>query len=114
MRATSRAPTEIWEPPAAAPEERFGPYRVHEELGRGGPAGVPRAVEIEAERLACPTSIALKRLRPELATDWELVNAFVHEAWIGSQLDHEHVVRTHATGRIAGAYYIAMELVAGP
>ena len=95
--------------------ESFGPYLVYEEVGAaGGIASVHRAVERRAAKLGCETEVLLRRLRPELAADWELVTAFVQECQLASQLVHRGIARTHACGKLDGAYYSARERVPGP
>jgi len=70
---------------------------------------VHRAIELETAQ-----PVALKRLRPQFATDWELLNAFLAEAQLSSQLQHPHVQRTLGYGKLDGTYFIALELIAGP
>ena len=94
--------------------ESFGPYLVYEELGTGGIASVHRAIERRAAKLGCETTVLLRRLRPGLAADWELVTAFVQECQLASQLAHRGIARTHACGKLDGVYYAARELVPGP
>ena len=110
-RAETSRPTLRWRRP---PVEVFGPYDVREEIGRGGRASVHHASERHAERLGLGRPLTLERLRPQFASDWQLVTAFMHEAHLASQLRHPHIARTHAYGRIDGTYYAATELVAGP
>ncbi|MGE5182123.1 MAG: serine/threonine-protein kinase [Acidobacteriota bacterium] len=107
MRAHSRAETTPWEPSRG---ERFGPYEVHEELGGGGLSVVHRAIDT---RLTGPHELALKRLRDGLSGRWELVDAFLYEAQLASQLRHPHVARVYAYGKLDGQFYAAVELVRG-
>jgi eukaryotic-like serine/threonine-protein kinase len=107
VRATSRAETEPW---ARASDDRFGPYVVHEELGAGGLSAVHRAVDT---RDSGTREIALKRLRAELAGEWQLVDAFLYEAQLASQLHHPHVARAYEYGKHDGTFYAAVELVRG-
>lgn len=92
--------------------ERFGDYQLHELLGEGGMAVVHRA-EI-AGVAGFRKEVALKRMRPELTSDPELIAAFVHEAQLASRVRHPNVAQAYDLGKIAGTYYIAMELVPGP
>ncbi len=108
MRATTRATTEVWQREG----ETFGPYVVHEVVGAGGMATVHRAaVRFEG---GAGKSIALKRMRPELANDPLLIEAFVREAKLAHQLRHPHIVETFAHGVLDETFYMAMELVSGP
>jgi serine/threonine-protein kinase len=119
MRASTRATTEVWNREARPPSnenietgEAFGPYVVYESLGAGGMASVHRAaVRFDA---GFGKSIALKRLRPQLAADAAFASAFVREAELATKLRHDHIVQTYAHGVIGDTYYLAMELVPGP
>ncbi len=107
VRAHSRAETTPWERPG---DERFGPYEVHEELGGGGLSVVHRAIDT---RLGGSHELALKRLREGLSGQWQLVDAFLYEAQLASQLHHPCVARVYAYGKLEGRFYAAVELVRG-
>ncbi len=92
---------------------RVGPYEPLELLAEGGMARVvvARRTGIEDfERL-----IALKLIRPELASDPAYVTMFLDEARINSRVRHPNVVEILDVGRDerTGIPYIAMELVLG-
>jgi serine/threonine protein kinase len=106
------SPFERPTPPRAPTCERFGPYRVFEQLGEGGMASVHRA-EL-AGVAGFRKSIALKRMRTDLSEDPEFVDAFVREAQIASRIRHPNVAQAFELGKVEGTYYIAMELVVGP
>ena len=91
--------------------DRFGPYVVHECLGTGGMATVHRATLELEDGGTC--DVALKRLLPQLADDRKLVDDFIREARLASQLVHPNIVRILEAGRIQKTYFIAMELVEG-
>ena len=91
--------------------DRFGPYVIHECLGTGGMATVHRA-ELELEDGGM-LGVALKRLLPQLADDRRLVDDFIREAKLASQLVHPNIARILEAGRIGKTYFIAMELVKG-
>jgi serine/threonine protein kinase len=57
--------------------------------------------------------VALKRLLPQLADDRRLVEDFIREAKLSSQLVHPNIARILEAGRINKTYFIAMELVKG-
>ncbi|HSJ99734.1 MAG TPA: protein kinase [Kofleriaceae bacterium] len=96
----------------AGPTEAFGPYLVYEQLGAGGMARVDRAELAGIEGFH--RSIALKRMLPHVATNQDMVQAFVREARLASQLRHANVAQTYELGKVDGIYFIAMELVTGP
>ncbi len=89
--------------------ERYGTYRVFEQLGSGGMATVHRA-EQETGKTSRP--IALKRLRP--TTERTPVNLFLDEARVLKYLHHPNIPEMYDSGRVFGTYFIAMEYVDGP
>jgi serine/threonine protein kinase len=90
------------------PWERFGPYRIEAEIGRGGMGEVHRAVDERKERV-----VALKRLPSDFAGDRELAERFKREAAATSRLQSPHVIPIHDYGEINGQLYIDMRLVEG-
>ena len=92
--------------------EQFGPYVIHERLGEGGMAYVDRAEMIGRDGFRKP--VALKRMRTEWTDDQDFIQAFVHEAQLASKLSHPNIAQAYDLGKIAGTYFIAMELVPGP
>lgn len=93
------------------PTEQFGPYVLYECLGRGGMATVHRAKKQGIEGFERP--VALKRMLPWLSADGDFVKSFVREARLAAQLRHTNIAQVYDLGKVDGAYYIAMELVAG-
>jgi Protein kinase domain/Bacterial tandem repeat domain 1 len=96
--------------PPGAPGElgRLGPYRVLRVLGRGGMAEVYAALDPQLER-----PVALKVLRPEVATDPEYRERFLREARATAALTSDHVVTVYQVGEDRGILYLAMPLLAG-
>ncbi len=92
--------------------ETFGPYVVHEQIGKGGMATVHRA-DVRTKD-GSSRSVALKRLLPRVALKRELVASFIDEARLLRYLDHINIAATYDGGKIAGTYFIAMEYVPGP
>lgn len=89
----------------------FAGFRLIAPLGRGGMAEAFVAEPLEARGL--PHRVCLKRLRPDLAHDDELVDAFADEARVQASLSHAHVARFYAAGRAEGLPFVVMELVDG-
>ena len=86
-----------------------GRYRVDALLGEGGMGTVYRAVQVTMNR-----PVALKVLRPELATDPEVVKRFLREAQAVSLLTHAHTITVYDFGQTPDdPLYIAMEYLAG-
>ncbi|WNG41841.1 protein kinase [Archangium minus] len=57
--------------------------------------------------------VAIKRLVEKLSSDTEFVGLFLDEARLAAQLNHPHIVQIFELGEEEGAYYIAMEYLAG-
>lgn len=88
--------------------ERYGSYRVYEQLGQGGMATVHRA---EQDTPRGVRQVALKRLVPTL--DRKLVALFLDEARLQRYLHHPNIPETYDSGRVFGTYFIAMEYIPG-
>jgi diguanylate cyclase (GGDEF)-like protein len=85
-----------------------GMYRVLHEISRGAMGVVYRG-----EDLGLGRPIALKVLRPDLASDEELVTRFRAEAAMLASLHHPNLVQVHAFGSEGELVYFVMELVEG-
>ncbi|SDS61544.1 Stk1 family PASTA domain-containing Ser/Thr kinase [Microlunatus soli] len=92
-----------------------GRYELGEPLGRGGMAEVRRAVDRRLGR-----QVAVKQLRPDLATDPTFQARFRREAQSAAGLNHPNIVAVYDTGEETDPHtgvqvpYIVMELVEGP
>ncbi|HEY0240583.1 MAG TPA: Stk1 family PASTA domain-containing Ser/Thr kinase [Friedmanniella sp.] len=92
-----------------------GRYELGDPLGRGGMAEVRRAVDLRLGR-----AVAVKQLRPDLATDPTFQARFRREAQSAAGLNHPTIVAVYDTGEepdpVTGVSipYIVMELVEGP
>jgi tRNA A-37 threonylcarbamoyl transferase component Bud32 len=86
-----------------------GKYRILKKLGEGAMAGV-----YLAEHMGVGATIVLKVLLPELAKEQELVDSFLREARIASEIHHDNVIDIFYSGRSPeGFVYLAMEYVPG-
>ena len=100
--------------PASQPDSQpllgrqLGDYRILSRLGRGGMAQVYLAEQLSLGRL-----VALKILKPELATDPTYISRFRNEARAAAALVHSNIVQIFEVGEVEGLYYIAQEYVAG-
>jgi len=97
-------------PPSATPlpalEQR---YEILGEAGRGGMGIVYRARDRETGEL-----VALKVLKPEIASDAAVVERFKNELRLARKITHKNVCRIHEFNRAAdGSAYISMEFVDG-
>jgi serine/threonine-protein kinase len=98
------------EPPIAAIGQRFGPYRVVRELGRGGMGEV-----LLAERASGDFEqlVALKIIRAGLDRS-DIVDRFRHERRVLARLRHANIAALYDGGATAdGVPYFAMEYVEG-
>src|SRR3984893_2555119 len=94
---------------AGAPAgQRFGPYILTAELGRGGMGVVYRAYDTVKGR-----TVALKVLIPELAADRLFRDRVRRESKRAARLGEPHLSPTPDYGRIDGGLFIDMRLVEG-
>lgn len=99
-------PTEPGEVDTSPRPERVGPYRVMQELGRGGMGVVYLAVHIEDVN-AVPVALKVVRGGPQVAGS--MLRRFLAERHILGQLEHPHVARLLETGITTdGTPYFAM------
>jgi serine/threonine-protein kinase len=84
-----------------------GAYTVEREVGQGGMATVYLARDVKHAR-----SVALKVLRPELATAVG-GDRFPREIQIVAQLAHPHILPLHDSGETGGLLYYVMPFVEG-
>jgi eukaryotic-like serine/threonine-protein kinase len=83
-------------------------YQVLRHLGQGGMGQVYLAEQISLKR-----KVALKILRPELATDPTALPRFKLEATAVAQATHANIVQVFAIGEADGISYMALEYVEG-
>src|ERR1041385_624837 len=87
---------------------KVGHFNLLEEIGRGGMGSVFRAFDPSLNR-----EVAIKVLRPDLASDPKFLNDFLQEARAAASISHPHIVQIHFVGEDNAQYYIVMELVKG-
>jgi TolB-like protein/predicted Ser/Thr protein kinase len=85
-----------------------GRYEVLEELGRGGMGTVYRVLDRKINE-----EIALKLLKPEVATDVRIVERFKNELKLARKIVHKNVCRVFDINEADGALFITMEYVPG-
>ena len=85
-----------------------GRYEILSVLGQGGMGAVYQARDRELDRL-----IALKVIRPELATDPAILQRFKQELILARNITHKNVVRIFDLGEADGIRFITMEFVDG-
>jgi serine/threonine-protein kinase len=104
------APSEPSGQSAPPPSDRLlgGRYRLGPIVGRGGMATIYRATDVRTEH-----EVAVKILRPEVATDRDLAHRFRREALAATVLRHPNIVACLDTGTDGHQAYLVMALVDG-
>ncbi len=85
-----------------------GRYRLGAVIGRGGMATIHRATDVRLER-----QVAVKLLRPEVASDADLAQRFRREALAATVLRHPNIVACLDTGTDGDQPYLVMDLIEG-
>lgn len=99
------------DPAPALPGEHVGPWRLVEEVGRGGMGSVWRAERADG---VYEREVALKLPRRSRHADATLAERLAAELRIVARLEHPHIARLYDAGVDAqGRPYLAMEYVAG-
>ncbi len=93
---------------AAKPKNMIEGYRLLERLGSGAMGSVYKA---HHSKLDIP--VALKVLRPSLASSRTQIERLRREAQLAARLNHVNVVRSLDVGESNGFHYLAMEFVEG-
>lgn len=83
-------------------------YELEAELGRGGMGIVYRARDKETNEC-----VALKVLKPEIASEQALLDRFKNELKLARKITHKRVCRTYELLRFGDTVVIAMEYVEG-
>src|SRR6266849_9863872 len=83
-------------------------YEIQQLLGQGGMGAVYKARDIELERL-----VALKLIRPDLASHPEILRRFKQELILAREVTHRNVIRIFDLGQTKGIKFITMEFVEG-
>ncbi len=94
---------------ALVPGSNAGPYRIVEQLGRGGMASVYRAYEAKLDRY-----VALKVLPREFLHDPDFAQRFRREAKVIASLEHPNIVPIYSYDieEAEGIPWMAMRLIA--
>ena len=91
------------------PGQMLGPYRIINQIGRGGMANVYKAYQASVDRY-----VAIKVLPTQLAESKEFATRFHQEARIIAMLEHPHILPVFDYGESDGiAYFVMRYLDAG-
>jgi serine/threonine protein kinase/lipoprotein NlpI len=85
-----------------------GRYQIIEELGKGGMGKVYRVLDKELKE-----EVALKLIRPEIASDKKTLERFGNELKLARKISHKNVGRMYELMEEKGTRYITMEYVPG-
>ena len=83
-------------------------YRIIEILGQGGMGAVYKARDLEVNQV-----VALKVIRPDLASNPAIIDRFKQELILARQVTHRNVIRIFDLAEADGVKFITMEFVAG-
>jgi tetratricopeptide (TPR) repeat protein/predicted Ser/Thr protein kinase len=83
-------------------------YEILELLGEGGMGAVYKAADREVDRI-----VALKVIRPEMASNPEVLARFKQELLLSSKVTHRNVIRIYDLGEAQGVKFITMEFLEG-
>jgi serine/threonine protein kinase len=83
-------------------------YEIIEELGRGGMGMVYRAEDRKVNE-----EIALKLIKPEIASDAKTILRFKNELRLARKIRHKNICHMFDMGEWEGAYFITMEYISG-
>src|SRR5271166_2232136 len=85
-----------------------GRYEILSLLGEGGMGAVYKAADREVERV-----VALKLIRPELASNPAILARFKQELLLAHQVTHKNVIRIYDLAESDGIKFITMEFIEG-
>jgi serine/threonine protein kinase/tetratricopeptide (TPR) repeat protein len=85
-----------------------GRYEILQLLGEGGMGAVYKAQDRELDR-----PVALKLIRPEMASNPAILARFKQELLLSRQVTHKNVIRIYDLGDAEGVKFITMEFVEG-
>jgi len=96
--------------PAKSDDElgRLGGYRILSCIGQGGMGLVLLAEDLQLQR-----KVALKVIKPEVASQADAKDRFLREARTAASIEHDNIVTIFQVGEENGVVYLAMQLLEG-
>jgi len=85
-----------------------GRFQIIEELGKGGMGKVYKVFDTKIKE-----KIALKLIKPEIASDKETIERFSNELRFARKIRHKNVCQMFDLGEAEGTHFITMEYVPG-
>src|SRR5262249_5091040 len=109
-RPSTPTPVSSWRNPLLLPVGSVlaNRYEILDLLGEGGMGAVYKARDNELDRM-----IALKVIRPELASNPEILQRFKQELVLARQVTDRNIIRIFDLGEADGMRFITMEYVEG-
>ncbi|MBM4353984.1 MAG: serine/threonine protein kinase [Deltaproteobacteria bacterium] len=86
-------------------------YKVTEKVDAGGMAEIFRGYAFSLDGIQ--KQVAIKRVRPHLATNKVFIKMFIDEARLSMRLNHGNITQVFDVGRAQGTYFLVMEFVDG-
>lgn len=83
-------------------------YQIIEELGKGGMGRVYRAIDKKLNE-----EVALKLIKPEIASDKKTIQRFSNELKFARKIRHKNICQMFDLGEYRGKHFITMEYVEG-
>jgi serine/threonine protein kinase/Tfp pilus assembly protein PilF len=83
-------------------------YEIIEELGKGGMGKVYKVLDTKIKEM-----VALKLLKPEIASDKQTIERFSNELKFARKIRHANVCQMYDLNEVEGTHYITMEYVSG-
>jgi serine/threonine protein kinase/tetratricopeptide (TPR) repeat protein len=83
-------------------------YEIIEEIGKGGMGKVYKAFDKDIDE-----NIALKIIRPEIASNTQIITRFQNELKMARKIAHRNVCKMYDLGKDGDTKYISMEYVPG-
>jgi serine/threonine protein kinase/tetratricopeptide (TPR) repeat protein len=83
-------------------------YQIIEELGKGGMGKVYRVLDKRLQE-----EVALKLIKPEIASDRETIERFSNELKLARRISHRNIGRMYELMEAEGTYFITMEYITG-
>src|SRR5216683_6884664 len=104
-----RPTSSAWQLPALPPGMMLGGrYEILQTIGEGGMGAVYKAEDRELGR-----TVALKVIRPELASNPDILQRFKQEILLASKVTDRNIIRIYDLGDADGMKFITMEFVEG-
>jgi serine/threonine protein kinase len=88
--------------------EQVGPYRIMEQLGRGGMATVFKAYHANLDRY-----VAIKVMHPAFMQDESFISRFQREAKVVAKMEHANIIPVYDFNEHDGRPYLVMKYIEG-